>query len=391
MAAEQQTGGLFKKYGARLDTAVKKASDKEASYGFQQIPGGIKNGVAQLVTCGFEQYKDGSNMKKIDGSSAVGEYYFRAAGVVVEPEFITDKDGRKIVVKGLQTSVMIPVIETKNQKGEITSMDANIERIENVLKQFGVPKEEFLAGGAALEGIAQMVQESAPHFKFETSQSEPTQQYPNPRVWENWYGTKGLEGYEPPVSGPTPGAVDNTAAKTAPKPQSPAAKQVAQQPAKAPPKSPPPPPPAAEPEGTDLPDDVNELAALADGDDEATKDPAIQKLQEIALAAGVTEDEWGATGTYAEAAGLVEAKRAEAEAEGGGSSDSGEEAPFEPAKGEVYEYRPVDPKTKKPMKNAVEVEVTAVDKKTSTVTIKRSDTKAVIKGVRFDELSPPAF
>jgi len=389
MAAEQQSGGLFKKYGARLDTAVKKASDKEASYGFQQIPGGIKNGVAQLVTCGFEQYKDGSNMKKIDGSSAVGEYYFRAAGVVVEPEFITDKDGRKIVVKGLQTSVMIPVIETKNQKGEITSMDANIERIENVLKQFGVPKEEFLAGGAALEGIAQMVQESAPHFKFETSQSEPTQQYPNPRVWENWYGTKGLEGYEPPVSGPTPGAVDNTAAKTAPKPQSPAAKL-----------------PSGSAAGgggggdfggafagcwatSDLPDDVNELAALADGDDEATKDPAIQKLQEIALAAGVTEDEWGATGTYAEAAGLVEAKRAEAE--GGGSSDSGEEAPFEPAKGEVYEYRPVDPKTKKPMKNAVEVEVTAVDKKTSTVTIKRSDTKAVIKGVRFDELSPPAY
>lgn len=371
MATQSGGGGLFKKYGARIDGAVKKALGKEVSYGFQAIPGGIKNGVAQLTSMAFEQYKEGSNMKKTDGTSAVGEYYFRASGVVVEPEFITDKDGRKLIVRGLQTSIMIPVIDTKNAKGEITSMESNIERIENEMKKFGVPKEEF-DSVQALEGIASMLQESAPHFKFETSQGEPTAQYPNSRVWENWYGTKGLENYVPPSEGPTPGAVDNTASKpSATKPPSkPPAKPAAA------------PEPEPEPEPTsELPDDIRELAAMCESGDDA----AVQKLQDIALGIGISEEEWGATANFGEAADLIESRR-----ESAGNEPSSEPEEFLPAKGEVYEWFPVDPKTKKPMKKAVEVEVVTVDKKTSTVTIKRMDTKALVKDIKFDALSTPA-
>jgi len=377
MATQTGGGGLFKKYGSRLDAAAKQASGKEVSYGFQQIPGGIKNGVARLVTMAFETYKEGSNMKKVDGSSAVGEYYFRAVGVVVEPDHIVDKDGRKITVKGLQTSIMIPVIDTKNAKGEITSMEANIERIENEMKRFGVPNSEFEQGAAALEGIAAMLQEAAPHFKFETSQSEPTPQYPNPRVWENWYGTRGMEGYEPPPEGPTPGTTDDTGKAPPTKPAPPPA---AKSPAK-PPASKPAPAPAPEPEAAELPDDVRELATMAENGD----DGAVQKLQDIALALGISEEEWGATPNFGAAADLIEARQS---GEGGG--EAAEEAPPVPAKGDVYEWFPVDPKTKKPLKKAVEVEITGVDAKTETVTAKRSDTKAVVKGIKFSELSVPA-
>lgn len=385
MAAQQQSGGLFRKYGQRLDAAVKQhAMADPKMQGFPSIPAPIKDGTAELESIGFYQYKEDSNMKKVDGSSAVGEYFFRAVGICREPEVIVDKDGRQIRCEGVQTSQMVPVLDTKNQKGEVTSMEQNIEKIEGHLKLLGASKEELAQGAAAMEAIVEAMQQQvqggeAIYFKFETSEGKATPEYPNPRVWENWYGIRERQGYEPPSKGPTPGVSSDKTRQAAPSTngpaKSPAAQQVAkQQAAKAPAK----PAPAPEPE-PELPDDVRELAALCESGD----DKAIQKLQDIALGLGVTEDEWGATANYGEAADLVEAAQANSTA----SPD--EPAPVVPSKGEVYEWFPVDAKTGKPLKKAVEVEVTTVDKKTETATIKRSDTKAVVKGVKFADLVIP--
>lgn len=393
MAATQQSGGLFRKYGARLDAAVKQhAMADPKTQGFPSVPAPIKDGTAELSSIGFYQYENDTEAKKADGSSAAGEYFFRAVGIIRDPEFIV-KDGKQVRCEGIQTSQMIPVMDTKNSKGVVTSLEANIERIEGHLKLLGAAKEELAQGAVALEGIAQAMNDSGAngtpiYFKLETSEGKATPEYPNPRVWENWYGVRERQGWEPASKGATPGVNVDKSKPVSPPPapaKSPAAQQVAKQPPKPPAAKPAAAPaPEPEPEG-ELPDDVRELAALC----EAGNDAAVQKLQEIALAAGVSEADFAATGNYGEAADLIEAAQS-----GGGEvaeePASDEPEPFFPAKGEIYEYHPIDAKTKKPVKTAVEVEVTVVDKKTETVTIKRSDTKAVIKGVKFGELSSPA-
>jgi hypothetical protein len=64
-----------------------------------------------------------------------------------------------------------------------------------------------------------------------------------------------------------------------------------------------------------------------------------------------------------------------------------EEAPWEPVKEEVYHFRPIDPKSKKPVKKPVEVEIVSVDKKTKTVALKSlDDPKRTWKGVKWDAL-----
>lgn len=390
MAAHQQSGGLFRKYGARLDAAVKQhAMADPKTQGFPKVPAPIRDGTAELTSIGFYQYENDTEAKKADGSSAAGEYFFRAVGTIRDPEFIV-KDGRQVKCEGIQTSQMIPVMDVKNKAGKVTTLEENIERIEGHLKLLGASKEELAQGAAALEGIAEAMNmagkdDNPPiYFKFETSEGKATPEYPEPRVWENWYGVRERQGWEPPSKGPTPGVTnDRSRPVAAPAPaKSPAAQQVAKQAPK--PAAKPTPPPAPEPVA-ELPDDVRELAALCETGDDA----AVQKLQDMALALGITEEEWGATQNYGEAADLIEARQS-----GDGTvaeePASDEPEPVLPAKGEVWEYFPVDPKTKKPMKKAVEVTITAVDKKTETATIQRNDTKATIKGVAFSDLVMPS-
>ena len=59
MPAKVTQSGLLKKYGGRIDAAVKKYADAEPNYGFQRLPGGITNGIAQLVECGFGKVEQG--------------------------------------------------------------------------------------------------------------------------------------------------------------------------------------------------------------------------------------------------------------------------------------------------------------------------------------------
>ncbi len=71
-----------------------------------------------------------------------------------------------------------------------------------------------------------------------------------------------------------------------------------------------------------------------------------------------------------------------------------EPAEYVPSKEEVVKFQPIDPKTKRPMTNPKtkrpvmkEGEVSAVDKKTRTVTlVDTTDKKTVYKGIKWDQL-----
>lgn len=196
MAVTKVKSVLAGKYGKALDEAVKKHANDDTTYGVINLPGGITNGIAQLSKCYFKEFGAETTAKRADGSSAKGEYYFRAEGTVDSPSFVETTDG-KIPVKGLITSVMVPLCDTKNTAGDITTQEEQLSRVLNIMRQLGGPDFTKGATGGDLEALATSLEQSAPYFRFSTSAGKPSPQYPTPRVFENWHGGMGLENYQP--------------------------------------------------------------------------------------------------------------------------------------------------------------------------------------------------
>lgn len=391
MPVQRGRSGLLDKLGPKLDAAVRQHADDDTDYGFTRLPGGISNGIAKLTKCYFDQYKPGSNMKRVDGSSAVGEYYFRAEGVVVSPESVL-VDGKDFKVAGLQTSIMIPVLDTKNSKSEVTTLEEQVDRILNEMRKLG--GEEFTRGATAsdLEGLASSLAEAGPCFRFSTSLSNPP---PGsnfaPRVWENWNGSKGLEDYTPET--PTEAVTDQTA-KT---PTNGKGKAAATSPATTRNGSSKPAPATTrqatttaknrtnkmpEPEPVDEFGDIDSLVELAEQED----GNAQTRLREMAASNGYSEEEideasdWQAVAVMA---GRAWEERGEPEQE-----DSGEEVVALPNKGDVclYKTQVRDPKTKKLVIKSIECDIVAVNRAKMTVDLKSLVDGKEYKGIAWDAI-----
>lgn len=305
---------------------VKARAGDETSYGYQDLPGGL-TGIAQLVDCRFDLYKKGANKD---------EPFFYAAGVLVA----VDQSQYQHLV-GQRTSVTMAACATKKQNGEVTSQEDNVASIMNEMRKLGASTAEVNDAGD-LEVIAAGLLEVKPFFRFSTSQAAPTTQYPNPRVWHNWNGVKGLENYSSPeadgaVQDDGDSADDSDSGDEAP------------------------------PESADEGDDVRTLAGAADDGDAA----AAAQLTEMAVQAGISEDDVANAASWSAVADMIQ----------GAGSDEGDNAAKEPEVGEVWDYKP--PKAKK----AVSCEVVAVNAKASTVNLKNlDDNKTVYKGVKFTDL-----
>src|SRR4051812_22954353 len=88
---------------SEFDAVLKKHAADAPKQKFADLPGGINNGVAQLVRAYFGIIDSGDNK---------GKKYFRASGSVVEPTEVTVK-GQAVPVYGLQTSIMITLAPVK--------------------------------------------------------------------------------------------------------------------------------------------------------------------------------------------------------------------------------------------------------------------------------------
>lgn len=381
MPKQVKKSGLTAKYGDDIRKAHEAHKDDELRLGAGgDLPAGIENGIAQLVDCKFDVYKDGNN---------AGEYYFYAAGVVKEPKKVG-----AVPVEGLRTSVMEAVCETTTRAGEVRSVEYHIDRIYNELRKLGVDTAEL--DPADLESVAAALKEAQPHFRFRTWQGKPTPQYPDPRVNHDWRGV--VENYEEDGEG-TEDAVEDatgdddaeTLAARADAGDHEAQLALTKQ---------------AQQAGVD-PDAYDTWAAVAEAiaegggaaeeeeaeEEEAAEgeeasegeislqdlgdmadegdEEAIDKLTEAAEEAELDPDEYP---TWKELADALVAARTE-----GGEEEEEETPP--PEKGDVMFYKP--PKAKK----ALECEITAVLPKAQKVNLKALDDGRTFKGVAWDELS----
>jgi hypothetical protein len=301
----------------------------------------LEDVICQLTKCYFAQYEKGDNK---------GEYYFRAEGVVVSPsEVIVDAAGNVAAkgntakIEGKQTSIMEPVCETKGRSRE--SIEDHVEWILNEMRKLGADTKG--ATGEDLEGLAAALVEEAPYFRLRTWRGEATKQYPNPRTNEVWQGA--VE-YTPGEEGDA--VEDNTE-------EGDEEVETEEEPS----------------EAEEL--DLEALGAAADeGDEEAQA-----TLSEQAAEAGLDPDDYT---TWADlATALLEAGSEEEEEEA-----TEIEATGDPEAGEVWEYIPIDPKTKKKGKKKVSVEVMSVVKGKKLATVKNlDDGKTLYKNVPWAELT----
>lgn len=358
MPKQVQQGSLFGKHKSKLATSVAKHKDDPIDTGGgSRLPAGIEDGIAELKDIRIGKYKDGQ---------LKGEPFFIASGVVLMP---TEFEGRKI--EGLQTQITEPLCDTPQSKGKKKTFDDHWQFVQNVIKMLGgqdcldgINTEDGDQAEADLNELLNTLKTMDPPicFNFRTWKGSATPQFPNPRTQETW----GTACERPAGDGdPAESDVDDQSADEQPEDEQSAADEAP---------------------------DYAALGEAADGGDEE----AAKQLLELAKAAGFTkkqaEDDYENWTSLAEA--IAEKTAGEpGEGEGEPEPEPEEEEPKIPAKGEVYNYQAIDPKTKKPAVNKmkkpvlVSVEVTAVDKAKETVTLKNlDDGKTVYKAVPFDQL-----
>lgn len=365
MPPVKSTSSLMAKYGASLDKAVQAHAGDTTNYGPVRLPGGIRNGIAKLVECKFDTFKTGEN---------VGHYFFRAAGVVIEPGEVTTPDG-KVPVRGLQTSIIIPCCATKTRAGKVTTQEQNLAEILNEMRKLGGENYTRGAKGSALEALAAGLVAAGPYFRFSTSQSAPTPEFPDPRVWENWNGSKGLEDYEPP----TDDGVEEDAGEpeTAEEVESETEAEEAES--------------FNEFDGEEKAEaggDEDDLDALASAADDDQDKSAMAKLKALAKKAGVSEQDIDDADSWASLAALIRSAGEEEPTPPPAPKKKTAAAPAVPKVKEVWMYLPPgkNPATKAPYKEPIEAQVTKVNAAKATATVKDLDTGKEYADVPFSAL-----
>lgn len=344
MAAQKQISILAKKLGNKLTQAHAQVKDAPVEMGNARLPDGIENGVAKLVDIRFGEYKDGDHK---------GQPFFIAAGIMIKPEH---HDGQKI--EGMRTQIgPIPLCDTPKAQGKRKTFLDHYTVFLNELKKLGVDTSQTEAGTpeqveSFLNKALDILRTSQPTFGVRTWKGKPSVAFPNPRVNEEWLGLREVDEEVDPAGG--------VQADDAPPPDAPGTA-------------------VAAPGDGDL--DLAALADIADADPTGETDDgkaACIAIQEAAEKAGHSLDAIRACGSWAEVAALATTAP---------DTTTAPEKKPDPVKGDQVGYK-VD-KAKPP----VQCEVTSVDAKTQTVTLKNLTTKAAVVGgdkkllkVKWDEL-----
>lgn len=342
--------------GDKLNKALSEHANDETDYGgmFGNLPPGINGGVAQLAEARLGKYQRGNNE---------GESFIYLAGVVIRPKTVTAirkawingtvqiVSSKEEEIEGQRTSLTLPLCDTSNAAGDKTSVDENIARGLNELRKLGADTSD-LGSEENLVELLNALTEAKPYFRFTTSGSNPTREWPTERVWENWRGNKGLEEFTPDEE---PEVADESE-------EEPPAKLAKEREGNVKPVS------AEEEEG------MADYAAIARKADKGDKQARLL-LTSAAKAANI--EGWIAMDTWAE---VAEALASPGQGIGLKTDEDEKDENWIPAKGDVYLYKP--PKAKK----FVECEVMAVMAKAKAVNLKDLDDETVYKGIPWTDL-----
>ena len=362
MPGKRQKSSLadrIKKTDARSES--RNAEVKYATGG-GSLPAGVE-GVAELTRVDFDEIGKG----KYKGSQR-----FYCHGTCLEPETFTDDKGNVIKTKGkLVQPGMITLDDTKSDYGE-TSFAENLAKAEMRLKQLGFPTEDFddELDEEVIAYFEKRQEDGEPmYFEFRTWSPEgsdrvlvqitgiPADYTPKEAEDDVDEGDDEENSYENFTNSKRT-TVQNTIGKNK------AGSQLK----------------STETDDNDESDTdelndaaIDSLVELADGKDDGE---AQGQLEQLALSIGKEQEEideaenWEAVGEWL--------KESLSDRDEDDDSDDDDEA--DPEKGDQYGYKP--PRSKKLYK----CEVTTVNSKAKTVTLKNLEKEGTYKSVSWDEL-----
>lgn len=352
MAMNSGKSEFFNKLAGDLKKAHEAHKKDETKFSnFGELPGGITGGVAQLVEIKVDKYKEGDNK---------GQYYFLAAGIVKTPEVVGD-----VRVKGLRTQIMEPLCATKGD-GKRKTFDDHYAFVLNELRKLGVDTAKMSAEN--FEAVLAALKKQKPHFTFSTWKPEPAKEGKykgkESRTMQFWNGV-----CDAPGTNQADGShvEDNTGEEVVD--DTPADETHEDDTTTTTP---------ADEEGGDAIDystwDIDALVSASnDGDKDAQKE-----LTDRVAATGVSMEDIEAAESWQQVADL---------AQGDGDNVPEDEDDGTPKVGNLYRFKPFDPKTKKKSAKAVDVEVTAVDAATKTVTLRnQTNPKLTYSKVKWADL-----
>jgi hypothetical protein len=166
MVAQRGTSSIMNKLGEAFRKAWNAHKDDDVEYSsFGELPPGINGGVAQLVECKIDLYKEGQNQ---------GEPYFYAAGVVVMPvehtyRYPSDAPAQTVRVEGLRTSIMEALCETPGKTR--ASVEEHLAWVINELKKLGLVTGDINPND--IEAHLQGLKTAQPYFRFRTWKADP--------------------------------------------------------------------------------------------------------------------------------------------------------------------------------------------------------------------------
>lgn len=343
MAKATGQSAFFNKHRNALLKAHEEHKGDETTFSIGgDLPDGISGGVAQLIECKIKEIEK--------GKKNAGEYVFYAAGIVVSPK---EFKGQRI--EGMRTSIVEMLCDTPQSTGKRKTMSDHVAHMYNELRKLGLDTNSL--NPQTLEKTLEALAQARPYFRFRTwkGQMQTSGPYANqePRVQHTWEGACEYSlGDESAVEDNTESVVEEVAPD-----DSDSDKEV--------------------PAGFDETNgDLASLLAAANDGDEAAQG----RLQTLALANGAKQREIDKAPDWVAVAELCGYKEDSEDADEGGSSE-------EPEVEQVCKYRPIDPKTKKPVKEAQDCEVMEVDTKNKTVKLKNLDNiKLVYKSVPWSAL-----
>jgi hypothetical protein len=371
------------KVNLNLGAAIRKHAKDETvePKSFSELPGGIEDGVAQLVDIKIDTYKSGDKIK--------GKPYFSATGIVLQPEYafesvqaweggrVVDKGVRKSKVVGQRTNIRINLFESEFGD-KVTTKDDQVGKMLNQIRLLGDPEgtdpnNYCTANLQTEEDLAALFQalldkQNPIYFPFTTWRPKPTATQQTPRVVHKWF--RRLENWTPENLSKSNYITDNTGTATT---SANGAGAGSHEPFDADRDTSTTTATSTETESEDL----DQLAEAADqGDVQAQS-----RLSELAGEAGISEESVQEAASFADVAEMIRASESDQQ-EG---TDDAEELVIK--KGNVCHYHPIG-KDKKPSKKPVECEIISVDNTKKVCTLKSlEDGKTVYKAVKFSEVS----
>lgn len=162
MAAQNDSSPIIAKLKQMgLDKGHEQVKHKKADYGDARLPGGIRNGIAQLKMCKLGILENGDHK---------GMPYFMAYGTVKSP-----KEVEGVNVEGLLTRIgPEPICNTPEKTGERSRKTAldHYDWVLNQLRILGVDTSKTTL--EQIPAICAKLEQMAPHFRFSTREGTKT-------------------------------------------------------------------------------------------------------------------------------------------------------------------------------------------------------------------------